>query len=44
MLLRGRQLDGTARHHALGQDLFTMTCPGTFARHTVVEDRRRHPP
>jgi NDMA-dependent alcohol dehydrogenase len=36
MLMRGRQLDGTARHHAQGQDLFTMTCLGTFARHTVV--------
>jgi len=36
-LLMGLQADGTSRHHTLdGQDLPTMTCLGTFARHTVV--------
>ena len=35
-LMFGRQLDGTSRHHARGQDLNTMVCLGTFARHTVV--------
>ena len=37
VLLAGTQLDGTSRHHARGQDLFTMCCLGTFARHTVVQ-------
>ena len=37
VLLRGSQADGTFRHHAAdGRDLATMTCLGTFARHTVV--------
>jgi len=36
VLMFGRQLDGTSRHHARGQDLNTMVCLGTFARHTVV--------
>jgi NDMA-dependent alcohol dehydrogenase len=36
LLLGGRQLDGTARHHARGQDLGTMVCLGTFGRYTVV--------
>lgn len=36
-LLIGTQLDGTHRHHTLqGDDLQTMVCLGTFARHTVV--------
>jgi NDMA-dependent alcohol dehydrogenase len=35
-LMMGRQLDGTARHHARGQDLATMVCLGTFSKHTVV--------
>jgi len=35
-LMMGRQLDGTSRHHARGQDLNTMVCLGTFAKHTVV--------
>ncbi|MGH9094609.1 MAG: alcohol dehydrogenase catalytic domain-containing protein, partial [Acidimicrobiales bacterium] len=35
-LMIGRQLDGTARHHARGQDLQTMVCLGTFGQHTVV--------
>ena len=37
-LLAGRQADGTARHHARGQDLYTMVCLGTFAKHTVVNE------
>ncbi len=37
VLLTGVQADGTYRHHdADGTDLATMTCLGTFARHTVV--------
>jgi S-(hydroxymethyl)glutathione dehydrogenase/alcohol dehydrogenase len=35
-LMVGRQMDGTARHHARGQDLATMVCLGTFAKYTVV--------
>jgi S-(hydroxymethyl)glutathione dehydrogenase/alcohol dehydrogenase len=36
-LLTGLRTDGTSRHHALdGRDLSTMTCLGTFAHHTVV--------
>jgi NDMA-dependent alcohol dehydrogenase len=35
-LMMGRQLDGTARHHARGQDLNIMVCLGTFAPYTVV--------
>jgi len=35
----GRQIsDGTARHHARGQDLSTMCLLGTFARRTVVNE------
>ncbi len=36
VLLDGLQADGTARHHARGQDLRTMCMLGTFARHSVV--------
>jgi NDMA-dependent alcohol dehydrogenase len=32
----GRQVDGTSRHHAQGQDLNLMCLAGTFAHHTVV--------
>jgi S-(hydroxymethyl)glutathione dehydrogenase/alcohol dehydrogenase len=35
----GRQItDGTARHHARGQDLALMCLLGTFAHHTVVNE------
>jgi NDMA-dependent alcohol dehydrogenase len=34
----GRQVDGTSRHHARGQDLGVMCMLGTFARHTVVNE------
>jgi S-(hydroxymethyl)glutathione dehydrogenase/alcohol dehydrogenase len=35
----GRQIsDGTARHHARGEDLGLMCLLGTFARHTVVHE------
>jgi S-(hydroxymethyl)glutathione dehydrogenase/alcohol dehydrogenase len=35
----GRQVaDGTARHHARGQDLGLMCLLGTFAHHTVVNE------
>ncbi len=37
-LMAGRQLDGTSRHHARGQDLNTMVLLGTFAHHTVVHE------
>ncbi len=37
-LLVGAQLDGTTRHHARDQDVWTMVCLGTFARHTVVNE------
>lgn len=37
-LLVGAQLDGTTRHHARGQDIWTMVCLGTFAEHTVVNE------
>jgi len=30
--------DGTARHHARGQDLHILCCIGTFARQTVVHE------
>jgi NDMA-dependent alcohol dehydrogenase len=36
LLMAGFQADGTTRHHARGQDLRTMICLGTFAKHTVV--------
>ena len=37
VLLMGAQADGTFRHHTEdGRDLPTMTCLGTFAKHTVV--------
>jgi S-(hydroxymethyl)glutathione dehydrogenase/alcohol dehydrogenase len=35
-LQAGAQLDGTTRHHARGQDIYTMVCLGTFSKHTVV--------
>jgi S-(hydroxymethyl)glutathione dehydrogenase/alcohol dehydrogenase len=36
-LMMGAQADGTHRHHAAnGEDLKTMVCLGTFAKHTVV--------
>jgi S-(hydroxymethyl)glutathione dehydrogenase/alcohol dehydrogenase len=34
----GRQVDGTSRHHAQGQDLNIMCILGTFAHHTVVNE------
>ncbi|MGK2928722.1 MAG: NDMA-dependent alcohol dehydrogenase [Acidimicrobiales bacterium] len=37
-LMGGRQLDGTSRHHARGQDLNTLVLLGTFAHHTVVHE------
>lgn len=36
VLMVGRQMDGTIRHHAQGQDVATMVCLGTFAHYTVV--------
>jgi NDMA-dependent alcohol dehydrogenase len=36
VLMQGRQLDGTYRHHARGRDISALCCLGTFARHTVV--------
>ena len=36
VLMTGRQMDGTLRHHAQGHDIPTMVCLGTFAKHTVV--------
>src|SRR5690606_11506071 len=38
-LATGRQIaDGTARHHAKGQDLGLMCLLGTFSHHTVVNE------
>lgn len=37
-LLAGRQVDGSARHHARGQDIGLMCMVGTFARHTVCHE------
>ncbi len=37
-LMTGRQVDGTARHHARGQDLGLMCMVGTFAHHTVCHE------
>ncbi|WP_299950546.1 NDMA-dependent alcohol dehydrogenase [uncultured Modestobacter sp.] len=38
-LYTGRQIsDGTARHHARGQDLATACLIGSFAHHTVVHE------
>jgi S-(hydroxymethyl)glutathione dehydrogenase/alcohol dehydrogenase len=34
----GKQVDGTSRHHAQGQDLGIMCILGTFAHHTVVNE------
>jgi len=34
----GRQVDGTSRHHARGQDLNLMCLLGAFAEHTVVNE------
>jgi len=39
VLMRGRQMDGASRHHARGQDLSAMACLGTFAEHTVVNEK-----
>jgi NDMA-dependent alcohol dehydrogenase len=37
LLMLGSQIDGTHRHHSMsGEDLGTMVCLGTFAKHTVV--------
>jgi NDMA-dependent alcohol dehydrogenase len=36
ILMSGRQMDGTLRHHARGKDVATMVCLGTFAPYTVV--------
>ena len=36
VLMTGRQMDGTLRHHARGRDIATMVCLGTFAPYTVV--------
>ncbi|HEU5150841.1 MAG TPA: NDMA-dependent alcohol dehydrogenase [Iamia sp.] len=36
--LVGLKFDGTSRHHAQGQDLFTYVSLGTFAHHTVVHE------
>jgi NDMA-dependent alcohol dehydrogenase len=36
VLMAGKQLDGTSRHHARGRDLNAFLCLGTFSRHTVV--------
>jgi S-(hydroxymethyl)glutathione dehydrogenase/alcohol dehydrogenase len=38
MIMTGRQLDGTSRHHARGHDLNTFAVLGTFAHHTVVSE------
>jgi NDMA-dependent alcohol dehydrogenase len=35
-LMSGRQMDGTLRAHARGQDVPSMVCLGTFSKHTVV--------
>ncbi len=37
-LMAGRQMDGTLRHHARGQDVSTMVCLGTFSHYTVVNE------
>ncbi len=37
-LMAGRQIDGTARHHARGKDLAIMVCLGTFGKYTVVNE------
>jgi S-(hydroxymethyl)glutathione dehydrogenase/alcohol dehydrogenase len=34
-LLMGRQMDGTCRHRARGEELFVMCAVGTFSEHTV---------
>jgi NDMA-dependent alcohol dehydrogenase len=38
VIMIGRQMDGTSRHHARGQDIATMVCLGTFSKHTVVNE------
>ena len=49
VLMAGRQMDGTIRHHARGKDVSTMVCLGTFAQvhrgepGLLREDPRRHP-
>jgi S-(hydroxymethyl)glutathione dehydrogenase/alcohol dehydrogenase len=35
---KGRQVDGTSRHHARDQDLHLMCLLGTFAHHSVVNE------
>ncbi|MGV9797371.1 aldehyde dehydrogenase family protein [Mycobacterium sp. NPDC003449] len=37
-IAHGLQMDGTARHHARGQDVPTMVCLGTFAKYSVVNE------
>lgn len=37
-IMGGRQMDGSSRHHARGQDLNTLVLLGTFAHHTVVHE------
>ncbi|HMJ79151.1 MAG TPA: NDMA-dependent alcohol dehydrogenase [Iamia sp.] len=36
--LGGLKMDNTSRHHAQGQDLYTLVGLGTFAHHTVVHE------
>jgi NDMA-dependent alcohol dehydrogenase len=36
--LVGLKFDGTSRHHAQGQDLYTYVGLGTFSEHTVVHE------
>ena len=36
--LIGLKFDGTSRHHAQGQDLYTLVGLGTLAHHTVVHE------
>jgi S-(hydroxymethyl)glutathione dehydrogenase/alcohol dehydrogenase len=38
VLMSGRQMDGSVRHHARGQDIPTMVCLGTFGKYTVVNE------
>lgn len=37
-IMGGRQMDGSSRHHARGQDLNTLVLLGAFAHHTVVHE------
>ncbi len=36
--LGGLKMDGSSRHHAQGQDLYTLVGLGTFAHHSVVHE------